>query len=102
MVIHHGKLIYDGALSGLVQQLAPFKLIRLTLDGGCSGIPDELTSQVTITEQDEDGHLTLRTGRTEVAAVTARVLEKLPVVDLAVEEPPIEAVIDQFYTEGAR
>lgn len=102
MVIHHGKLIYDGALSGLVRQLAPFKLIRLTLDGECADVPDELLPQVTITERDEDGHLTLRAGRTEVAAVTARLLEKLPVVDLAVEEPPIEAVIDQFYTEGGR
>lgn len=102
MVIHHGRLIYDGALTGLVQQLAPFKLIRLTLNGGCSGIPDELTSHVTVTEQDDDGHLTLRTSRDQVAAITARLLETLPVVDLAVEEPPIEAVIDQFYTEGAQ
>lgn len=102
MVIHHGRLIYDGALTGLVQQLAPFKLIRLTLNGGYSCVPDELTSQVTVTEQDDDGHLTLRTSRDQVAAITARLLETLPVVDLAVEEPPIEAVIDQFYTEGAQ
>ena len=33
LVIHEGKLIYDGALAGLIEKLAPFKLIRLTLDG---------------------------------------------------------------------
>ena len=32
-----------------------------------------------------------------VPALTARLLETLPVVDLAVEDPPIEAVIDQIY-----
>lgn len=102
MVIHHGRLIYDGGLAELIQQLAPFKLVRLTLDSGCSGIPADLSEQVVVTEQDDDGHLTLRASRDQVAAVTARLLERLPVIDLAVEEPPIEAVIDQFYSEGTR
>ena len=31
MLIHHGQLLYDGALGGLTGRLAPFKLIRLTL-----------------------------------------------------------------------
>mgnify|MGYP001769578806 CR=1 FL=1 len=34
-------------------------------------------------------------------AITARLLQTLPVADLTVEDPPIEAVIDQIYTEGA-
>jgi ABC-type uncharacterized transport system ATPase subunit len=32
--------------------------------------------------------------------VTAQLLRALPVVDLTVEDPPIEAVIDQVYQEG--
>ena len=102
MVIHHGRLIYDGGLAELVRQLAPFKLIRLTLDGGGDGIPAGVASQVTITEQDDEEHVTIRASRADVAAVTTRLLDTLPVIDLVVEEPPIEAVIDQFYTEGAR
>ena len=31
ILIHHGQLLYDGELSGLAEQLAPFKLIRVTL-----------------------------------------------------------------------
>ena len=34
-------------------------------------------------------------------AVTAQVLQALPVADLTVEDPPIEAVIDQVYRGGA-
>jgi ABC-type uncharacterized transport system ATPase subunit len=30
----------------------------------------------------------------------AQLLNTLPITDLAVEDPPIEAVIDQIYQEG--
>jgi hypothetical protein len=32
--------------------------------------------------------------------MTAYLLSVLPVADLSVEDPPIEAVIDQIYQEG--
>src|SRR5215216_664436 len=31
IVIHHGRLLYDGALAGLAERMAPYKLIRVTL-----------------------------------------------------------------------
>jgi ABC-type uncharacterized transport system ATPase subunit len=33
--------------------------------------------------------------------VTAKVLAQVQVVDLAVEDPPLEAVMDLLYREGA-
>ena len=48
----------------------------------------------------ENGRLTLRVTRAEAPALTAHLLDSLPVADLAVEDPPIEAVIDQIYQEG--
>ena len=45
--------------------------------------------------------MTFRIARERTAAVTAGLLNTLPVVDLAVEDPPIEAVIDQIYKGGA-
>ena len=33
ILIHHGQLLYDGALQGLADKLAPFKLIRMALSG---------------------------------------------------------------------
>ena len=35
------------------------------------------------------------------AHVTERLLANLPVIDLLVEDPPIEEVIDQVFTQGA-
>jgi ABC-2 type transport system ATP-binding protein len=48
-----------------------------------------------------NGQLTLRVGRSQAPSLTAYLLNTLPVADLAVEDPPIEAVIDQVYQEGA-
>ncbi len=100
LVIHEGKLIYDGALAGLIEKLAPFKLIRLTLDGDHADGALDLPLGAELIER-ENGTITLRASRADTAAVTARLLGALPVVDLAVENPPIEAVIDQIYTGGA-
>lgn len=100
IVIHHGTLIYDGDIHGLVERLAPFKLIRLTLDTQRSGPQLDLPAEVELTER-ENGKLLLRARRASVPAATAHLLANLPVLDLAVEEPPIEAVIDQVYTGGA-
>ena len=47
--------------------------------------------------EQENGRLTLRVSRAEVPALTAHLLNTLPVADLTVEDPPIEAVIDQVY-----
>ncbi len=102
ILIHHGRLLYDGDLGGLAGQLAPFKLLRVTLreenrpGAGLSGLP----AGVEITERAAN-RLTLRAGRAEAPAVTAHLLQTLPVVDLVVEDPPIEAVIDQIYREGS-
>jgi ABC-2 type transport system ATP-binding protein len=128
VLIQAGKLLYDGGLAALGERLAPFKLLRLTLAGDAApqpGLQDAAgaTSQpatgtgrlleVTLALLPPDAEiisqeqgagtasLTLRIGRERTAAVTASLLNTLPVVDLAVEDPPIEAVIDQVYAGGA-
>jgi ABC-2 type transport system ATP-binding protein len=101
ILIHHGELLYDGELSGLAERLAPFKLIRMSLSNG-RAVDDEglaLPDGVDMVERD-NGRVVLRVGRADAPSVTAQLLNTLPVVDLAVEDPPIEAVIDQIYQEG--
>lgn len=39
IVIHHGRLLYDGALAGLAERMAPYKLIRLTLSDAALDAP---------------------------------------------------------------
>ena len=102
MLIHHGQLIYDGDLGSLAARLAPFKLIRLQFSTAVADFPD-FVAQFPDAEllPPDNGGQTLRIPRADVASVTAQILEHLPVADLSVEDPPIEAVIDQVYEEGA-
>lgn len=100
ILIHQGELLYDGELQGLASRLAPFKLLRLSLRNDSGSPPiDALPPEAEIIEQ-ENGSLSLRVPRDQTAAITAQLLNTLPVVDLAVEDPPIEAVIDQIF-QGA-
>lgn len=99
LLIHQGRLLYDGPLAELAERLAPFKLIRisLALEGGAEEPP--LPDGVEVVDR-EDGRLGLRVDRREAPAATARLLATLPVADLSVEDPPVEAVIDRIYREG--
>ena len=101
MLIHHGQLIYDGALKDLAEKLAPFKLIKLQFNAPVPDLQNFLSqfSTVEILPAD-DGQQNLRIARSDIPQVTAQLLQHLPVADLSVEDPPIEAVIDQIYEEG--
>jgi ABC-2 type transport system ATP-binding protein len=101
ILIHRGELLYDGELKLLASRLAPFKLLRLSLRS--SILEDRsvgtLLSPYEIIDR-SNGSLTLRISRDETPAITAHLLNNLPVADLSVEDPPIEAVIDQIYQEA--
>lgn len=94
IVIHHGRLLFDGDLSDLVQQFTAHKTIIVQLE-------DCQASLHTYGEvmNCEDGRFTLRVPKAQTAHVTERLLADLPVIDLLVEDPPIEEVIDQVFTQ---
>jgi len=101
ILIHEGRLLYDGDLERLAERVAPFKLLRLTLGDGAhpEDVASRLPAGVDVLDA-VDGQLSLRVARAETPAVTAHLLRTLPVVDLAVENPPIEAVIDRVFAGG--
>ncbi|MFT4041448.1 MAG: ATP-binding cassette domain-containing protein, partial [Thermomicrobiales bacterium] len=96
IVIHHGALLFDGPLGGLVERFSPYKTVTVDLDGPASDI-DRFGDVVS----NEDGRVTLQVAKGEAAAVTARLLAELPVVDLSVTDPPIDEVIDRVFNTGA-
>jgi ABC-2 type transport system ATP-binding protein len=92
VVIHRGKLLFDGDLSGLVQRFTAHKTITVQL-GDCEVNLQSYGEVVTC----EEGYATLRVPKSETARVTERLLADLPVTDLTVEDPPIEEVIEQVF-----
>jgi len=97
IVIHHGKLLFDGELSALVQRFTAHKTIVVQLEDCLADL--QAYGQVVTCE---DGHVTLRVPKAETARVTERLLADLPVIDLTVEDPPIEEVIEQVFAQGAK
>ncbi|MGE5073826.1 MAG: ABC transporter ATP-binding protein, partial [Anaerolineae bacterium] len=85
IVIHNGKLLFDGELAQLVQQFTAHKTIVVQL----TDVYADLHSYGDVISR-EDGHVTLRVPKAETARVTERLLADLPVIDLLVEDPPIE------------
>lgn len=97
IIIHHGKLLYDGDLDRLAERIAPFKLVRLDMESAEDAKRVNTYGDVTDVQE---ATVTLRLPRQETSATVARLLAELPIVDLTVEDPPIEAVIEQIYQES--
>jgi len=97
IIIHQGQLKYDGSLSELSHRIAPVKLIGVTLR---DGVPADLSRYgQRLPNENQDGKQLLQVPAAEIAAITARLLSDLPVQDLTIEEPPIEAVIERAFQE---
>jgi ABC-2 type transport system ATP-binding protein len=94
IVIHHGRLLFDGDLASLVERFTAHKTIVVTL-GDCGADLSPYGEVVSCT----DGDVTLRVPKAETALVTGRLLADFPVMDLTVEDPPIEEVIDRVFQQ---
>ncbi len=92
IVIHNGKLLFDGDLEQLVSQFSAFKTIEITIDHFNPGLRKygEIVSQ-------EGNRVKLRVPKAQTAQVTARLLTDIQVDDLTVEDPPIESVIEEVF-----
>ena len=97
IVIHHGRLLFDGELAALVGQFTAHKTIVVKLDEGADAAAGAGLAAYGEVVSEEDGAVTLRVPRAETARVTGRILADLPVVDLTVEDPPIEEVIERVF-----
>ena len=94
IVIHHGQLLFDGDLARLVERFSPTKTIAVELER--EGL--DLGSYGDVVH--EDGcRVSLLVPKADTARVTGRILSELPVVDLTVEDPEIEEVIEKVFAQ---
>ena len=94
IVIHHGRILFDGDLSNLVNQFSAYKTLSLTLQN-----PDTELSQYGEVLSKDDGRVTLRVPKAQTSQVTARLLSDLQVDDLTVEDAPVDDIIDQVFSQ---
>lgn len=95
IVIHRGAILFDGDLAELSQRFGAEKTVRVTVNGD---LPD-LAGYGTVRES-SPGSAVLSVPRADAANTAARLLADLDVVDLDIEEPPIEDVIEKTFASG--
>jgi ABC-2 type transport system ATP-binding protein len=79
IVIHHGRILFDGQLADLAERFSGTKTISAVLADG--------------------ENVTLHVPRAETSRATAKLLAEHDVHDLTVEDPPIEDVIEQVFAQ---
>jgi ABC-2 type transport system ATP-binding protein len=94
IVIHQGRILFDGDLGALTARFSASKTITATLaepleDPGRYG---ELVAA-------EGPRVVLKVDRAAASAVAARLLADHQVTDLIIEDPPIDDVIDRVFTD---
>ena len=93
IVIHHGRLLFDGDLSSLAGRFLPFKTVVVQP----ADLAADLSAYGEVVGRDDDGRVTLRVPKTDTAATTARILAEVGVEDLTVLDPPVEDVIERVF-----
>lgn len=94
IVIHHGSVLFDGQLTDLIDKFTAYKTITVKTE--LAG--EDLSRFGTVVRQ-QDTSTSLRIDRQDAPEITGRLLQELAVLDLKVEDPPIEEVIDQVFSE---
>ncbi|MHB1425611.1 MAG: ABC transporter ATP-binding protein [Gemmataceae bacterium] len=96
LVITHGRVIYDGPLAGITERFGRCKLVRLQFAGEETpkdlGRFGEFTNSGPVAE--------LKVERTCIAEVLAGILDRYTVVDMSVQDPPLDQVIARVFEEG--
>lgn len=106
LLIHHGKLMYDGSLDGLLERFAPYREVRIEL---AHPLPIEklmsygdvhLLQGVTQEPDSPQTSVCFMVSQEALTSTVSRILADLEVVDLTVTEPPVEEVIGKVFQAG--
>ncbi|AKG22899.1 ABC transporter ATP-binding protein [Calothrix sp. 336/3] len=97
LMIHQGALMYDGSLNGLLERFAPYREIHLELAHTVSR--EKLMFYGDVKEVD-GRFVCFLVPQGAIALAVSRILADLDVVDLTVNEPPVEEVIGRVFQVG--
>jgi ABC-2 type transport system ATP-binding protein len=96
IVIDQGRLVYDGNLSSLVKRVSPDKLVSIKLSRPVSRADLERYGEIVV---HDDAVAKVRVHAEALRDAVTGTLANLPVADLTVEDPPLEDVMRQLFSE---
>jgi ABC-2 type transport system ATP-binding protein len=95
VIIAMGRIIYDGSLAGIIDRFGGHKVISLQMADGL--VPDGMDRFGEVLEA-KPPKVKIRVSRSEVPDVLGRILARHQVVDVSVEDPPLEEVIAEAFS----
>ncbi len=98
VIIADGTIQYDGSLAGILDRFSTHKLVTLQLAEGDSF---EDLDQIAPVEKLIQPKVIYRVPRNEVPVILARMLAAHQVVDVVVEDPPLEEIIAEVFSMAA-
>jgi ABC-2 type transport system ATP-binding protein len=98
LVITHGRLVYDGPLTGIADRFGTEKLVKLQFERTDS--PADLGMFGAVTSR-QGPMAELKVDRLRVAEVLAAILERYIVVDVSIHDPPLDQMIAKVFEEGS-
>lgn len=99
IMIDHGKLMFDGAISKLVQTYANHKTLVVVFNGKAEQSDLERLGEV---KEFEYPRAVIRVPREKTSAVAAELLQKFDIDDLNINEPELEDIIRVLFTRGEK
>ncbi len=96
LIIDHGRIMFDGPLNAIVDRFSTHKIVSFTFEAAAQR---DFTMFGEVTEQTPQTVL-LRVPRARVAETCREVLAHEKVLDVTVEELPIEEVIRQVFQQA--
>ena len=98
VIIAHGLIRYDGSLSGIIDRFSGSKIV--TLQFATDDLPENLERYGEVLNI-ELPRVKIRVERQQVASMLAAVLDGCAIEDVSVEDPPLEEVIAELFSQVA-
>lgn len=98
IIIDQGKLLFDGQLKDVIDKYARNKIIEVTFSENIN--QRQLAEFGDIRDYDYP-KAKINVLRTDAPKKAAELLEKFPIADINISEPPIEAIIREVFTGKA-
>jgi ABC-2 type transport system ATP-binding protein len=98
LLIHQGRLFYDGSLEGLTTRLAPQREVRLELRHLATAEEFQGFGEL----ESLQGHqVRLQIPREQLTQQVGDLLSRFDVLDLEVGDPPVEELIGRLFRQGS-
>ena len=99
VIVAQGVIVHDGSLAGIVDRFSKHKVI--TLQFSDHNLPNDLAQYGEIIEQ-QPPRIKLRVEKQNVTDGLAAILQRHPIEDVSVEDPPLEQVIAEMFSIAHR